>query len=136
MGMTSGTHLAPIDGGYKRGASMTANPKSVADGYLNAHGDVEKDQCRLPPDELAWLVAHASRLSATRLERLRSLQTALPGAGGELKELLTDLIIIESRLAGRGERLQGLAAELKDDALPAGVPVDERRRSAGGRAGR
>ena len=59
------------------------------------------------PDELAWLVAHASRLSATRLERLRSLQTALPGAGGELKELLTDLIIIESRLAGRGERLQG-----------------------------
>ena len=72
------------------------------------------------PDELAWLVAHASRLSATRLERLRSLQTALPGAGGEL-------IIIESRLAGRGERLQGLAAELKDDALPAGVPVDEQR---------
>ena len=55
-----------------------------------------------------------------------SLQTALPGAGGELKELLTDLIIMESRPAGRSERLQGLVAELKD-ALPAGVPVDEQR---------
>ena len=41
--------------------------------------------------------------------------------------LLTDLIIMESRLAGRGERLQGLLGELEDDDLPDGVPVDEER---------
>ena len=107
---------------------MTANDAEiVAERYLRASGRSEGEAYRLTLDELAWLVAHASRLSATRLELLRSLQTVLPGAGGELKELLTDIIIMESRLAGRGERLQGLVAELKDDSPPDGVPVDEQR---------
>jgi len=100
---------------------------SVADRYLNAQGTHSEGQYRLTLDELAWLAAHASRLSATRLELLRSLQTALPGADGELKELLTDIIIMESRLAGRGERLQVLLAELKDDSPPDGVSVDQQR---------
>ena len=103
----------------------TNDAQSVADRYLRASGSSEGEGYRLALDEMRWLLGHASQLNATRLELLRSLQTALPRVGDDLKELLTDLIIMESRLAGRGERLQSLMAELKEEVLPEGVPVDE-----------
>ena len=105
----------------------TNDAQSVADQYLGAGGSSDGEGYRLALEEVAWFLGHASNLNATRLELLRSLQTALPGAGGDLKELLTDLIVMESRVAGRGERLQSLMAELKEETLPHGVPVDQRR---------
>jgi len=103
------------------------NAGTTTDRCLGASGLVESEAYRLALDEVAWLLGHASRLSATCLELPLFLQIELPGDGGDLKELLTDLIIMESRLASRGERLHGQLAELTDETVAAGVSVDEQR---------
>ena len=103
------------------------NAGTTTDRCLEASGLVESEAYRLALDEVAWLLGHASRLSATRLELPLFLQIELPGDGGDLKELLIDLLIMESRLAGRGERLQDRLAELTDETVAAGVSMDEQR---------
>ena len=79
---------------------------------------------------MAWLIGHVGRLSAARLEMLKSLQTALPrdgeGAVAELKDLLSQIIIMQTRLAGREESLDGLLEELVRLRGTGGVALDER----------
>ena len=89
------------------------------------------DDHRIDVEELAWLIGHITRLSAARLVMLKSLQSALPrqdeGAVTELKELLSQIIIMQTRLAGREESLDELLEGLvrlggiSDVALDEGV---------------
>ena len=99
--------------------------------YLEALGEAVDGRVRLSIDELGWLVGHSTRLGGLRLELLKALQSALPGAGdsddvvGELKDLLTNLIIMQSRLSGRDEELGELLSGLDKSGALNGVPVDE-----------
>ncbi len=62
-------------------------------------------------DELAWLVRHVAEWNAVRLRLLTALQHALPAsqaqdkAAQELKEALTNVIIMQTRLREREEAL-------------------------------
>ena len=79
--------------------------ESVAERYLAKATRSAAGHCRLGPQELVWLLDHTTRLNGLRLELLRGLQAALPGHHdqdiADLKELLTDLIIMHSRSSGR-----------------------------------
>ena len=109
--------------------------KPVVASYLEKAMRTADGRQQLSADELAWLLEHTTRLNALHLELLRALQAALPAAegesaAGELKPLLTDLIIMGSRLAGREEALLGLLGRLGESVGEA-VPVDEAGLSAG-----
>ena len=97
--------------------------------YASAVGSTGDDGYRIDVAELAWLIGHVGSLSAARLEMLKSLQTALPrdgeGAVVELKELLSQIIIMQTRLAGREESLDGLLEELVRLRGTSGVALDE-----------
>ena len=107
--------------------------ESVADRYLErAMGPVAPG---LRAQELEWLLEHTTRLNGLRLELLRALQAALPGHStdkdiADLKELLTDLIIMQSRSSGREEALRSRLSQALES-LGEAVPVAE----AGLRAG-
>ena len=95
------------------------NADNAVSGYMRSAGDVEDNGYRLALDELVWLVEHATGLNGQRLELLRSLQAELPRGDdqegvAELKELLTDLIIMNSRLADRESRIGPLLRGLID----------------------
>ena len=100
-----------------------------AGSYASAVGSTEDDGYRIDVAEFAWLIGHVGRLSAARLEMLKSLQTTLPrddeGAPSELKELLTQIIIMQTRLAGRDESLDELLKELVRLRVTGGVTLDE-----------
>ncbi len=85
--------------------------ESVSSLYSDNVGITKGDSYRIAWQELAWLVSHASSMAEARLDLLKSLQTALPsqdsGDIADLKELLSNLIIMQSRLAGREEELDG-----------------------------
>ena len=109
--------------------------KSVVASYMEKAVRTAGGRHELGADELAWLLEHTTRLNALHLELLRALQAALPAAdgesaAGELKPLLTDLIIMGSRLAGREEALLGLLGRLGESVGEA-VPVDEAGLGAG-----
>ena len=107
---------------------------AVAGRYLRSAGTTS-DRYELDVGELVWLVDHATRLRGLRLELLSALQSALPssptpptseeGVVPELKELLTDLIIMHSRLAGRDESLQELLGKLSEERPVGHAAVDE-----------
>ena len=104
--------------------------ESTARRHLRAVGRTEDEDYRLAIDELLKLVDHSTRLNGLRLELLRALQSALPssdepGLVADLKELLTDLIIMQSRLAGREERLQGLLRQIGNSQALDHVSVGE-----------
>ncbi len=69
------------------------------------------DSYRIAWQELAWLLSHANSTAEARLDLLKSLQTTLPSQDSRdianLKELLPNLIITQSRLADREEELDG-----------------------------
>ena len=98
--------------------------------YLRAAGQSSDQRYQLGIDELVWLLGHCSRLSDSRLALLRVLQSALPSSGepdlvAELKELLSDVIIMETRVSGRNAPLSELLKELAGSRRLDGVPVDE-----------
>lgn len=104
--------------------------ETVTDRYLRAIGRTADDRYQLSADQLLWLIGHSTRLGGQRLELLRALQSGLPrsekpGPLADLKELLTDLIIMQSRLAGREEQLQDLLRQLVEAKLLDPVAVDE-----------
>ena len=104
--------------------------RSVAAQYVGAAGRDVDGRYQLPLDELVWLVEHSTRLGELRLELLRALQTALPksdepGSVAELKDLLTNLIIMQTRVAGQGERLPELLALLHESGELDYVAIDE-----------
>ena len=112
------------------------NAESVASDYVRATGKVADQRYSLSIDELRWLVGHATRLGSLRLELLTALQSALPKGDGEtrdaeLKGVLTDLIIMQNRLAGRERVLQEHLGQVSDSPGLDRVTVDEASVSAG-----
>ena len=108
----------------------THDQESVGSRYLSEAGPAVDGWLQLAVDELRWLVEHSTQLGERRLELLQALQAALPRAedGGslaELKELLTDVIIMQTRLADRNRRLNKQLNQVVDAGLPDRVPVDE-----------
>ena len=105
--------------------------ESAASHYLRHAGTGAGQRYHLALEEFAWLVEHSSAMSEVRLELLRALQAALPRSGDPpavvagLKDLLTDLIIMQSRVSGRDEELRGLLRQLIDSKAVDGVPVEE-----------
>ena len=81
----------------------------MAGSYTANVGIAVGDSYEIAWEELAWLVGHANSMAEARLGLLKSLQAALPSqeAGGiaDLKGLLSNLIIMQSRLAGREKEL-------------------------------
>ena len=107
------------------------SPDSVVGRYTRASGQESDERYSLTVSELRWLVEHCARLSGLRVQLLRALQTALPmpdeqrGVVSELKEVLTDLIIMQNRLASREERVQDLLDQLIEAEALDRVTVDE-----------
>ena len=106
------------------------NADSVADRYLRMAGQAIEQRCQLTIEESIWLINLSSRLLGLRLELLRALQSALSKSGEqnivtELKELLTNLIIMQTRLADRDGRINELINQLAKDQILDGASVDE-----------
>ena len=82
-------------------------------------------------EALLRLLTAARRRSADELELLKSLQRALPqprdddDAVGELKALLTNAIIMRTRLGEREADLPDLLRWVVDEGLLDPVPVDK-----------
>jgi hypothetical protein len=83
--------------------------ETVANAYTANVGITVDDSYEISWKELVWLVGHTNSMAETRLTLLKSLQTALPsqesGEIANLKELLSNLIIMQTRLAGRENEL-------------------------------
>ena len=81
----------------------------MASSYTANVGITVGDSYEITWEELAWLVGHTNSMAEARLDLLRSLQAALPsqeaGDIADLKELLSNLIIMQTRLAGREKEL-------------------------------
>ena len=106
------------------------NEESCTTVFLRNAGAPSEGRYRLGLDHLAWLVDHCTRLGALRLELLRGLQAALPKSDDgdsvtELKELLTNLIIMQTRLADREASLHDALRRLVDDSRLDAVLLDE-----------
>ena len=106
------------------------NADSVADRYLRMAGQAIEQRCQLTIEEFSWLINLSTRLMGLRLELLRALQSALPrsdeqGSITELKEYLTNLIIMQTRLADRDGRINELINQLAEDQILDGASVDE-----------
>ena len=98
--------------------------------YLRNARAPNEGRYRLGLDHLAWLIDHCTELGALRLELLRGLQAALPKSDdddsvNELKELLTNLIIMQTRLADREASLHDALRRLVDDGRLDAVFLDE-----------
>lgn len=107
-----------------------------ADRYLDVAGETDGAGYRLGMEHMLWLVEHTTEASGMRLELLRALQTALAvpdeqGPMAELKDLLTDLIIMQSRLHGREERLVALLQQAMEQDAPEDVPIEKAKLQAG-----
>ena len=103
---------------------------AIASGYLEAVRGGRDGRSRVSVDEVVWLVDHCYAQEDLRLELLRAVQAALPRSEeddetSELKELLTNLIIMQTRVGERRPRLLELLRWLIEaDALD-GVSMDE-----------
>ena len=106
-----------------------------ADRYLDVAGATGGEAYSLAAEHMLWLVEHATEAL------LRALQTALAASNesgsvgelpvAELKELLTDLIIMQSRLQGREERLAALLRQVVEQDAPRGVPIEKAKLQSG-----
>ncbi len=124
--LTSGRKSWTLRGAIRH--MSTQGPQSLIDRYLDALGAEAGAPSRLPMQEVLWLIEHATRLGVLRLRLLRALQAALPrseGVAAELKDLLTDLIIMHSRLADRDSRLKEKLGQVVGAGTLSHVPVDE-----------
>jgi hypothetical protein len=92
-------------------------------------GDVDAGRT-LPAEELLRLLAAAGRRSADELELLKALQRALPkpcgedDAIGELKALLTNAIIMRTRLGEREADLPDLLGRVVSEGRLNAVPAN------------
>ena len=105
------------------------NEESLTARFLQEAGAPSEGRYRLGLDHLAWLIDHCTRLGALRLELLRGLQAALPKSDddsvNELKDLLTNLIIMQTRLTDRDASLHDALRRLVDDGRLDAVFLDE-----------
>ena len=84
---------------------------SVPSRYLRAAGQASDERYEINIDRFIWLVDHSTELGEVRLDLLRDLQSSLTASGDsdtvvEIKDLLTNLIIMETRMSGRNARLK------------------------------
>ena len=103
---------------------------SVASRYLRAAGQTTDERYQINIDRFTWLVDHCTQLGEVRLGLLRDLQSSLTASGdsdtvAEFKDLLTNLIIMETRMSGRNERLPELLTQLANAEGLDRVPVDQ-----------
>lgn len=90
---------------------LSPTDQLLIDLYLNAAGQQDAGRFTLTSGELAWLLRHVSEWNIIRLRLLTALQHALPTsqaqdkAAQELKETLTNVIIMQTRLREREEAL-------------------------------
>ena len=106
------------------------NEEDLTTLYLRSAGAPYEGRYRLGLDHLAWLIDHCTQLGSLRLELLRGLQAALPKSDDgesvtEFKELLTNLIIMQTRLAHREASLHDSLRRLVDDGRLDAVFLDE-----------
>ena len=100
-------------------------------GYVDAAGRREGGGYALSAEELVWLLTSGQRRGDDELELLKSLQRALPQSGseddpvGELKAVLTNAIIMRTRLAEREADLADVLRRAVDEGRFHAVPVDE-----------
>ena len=97
---------------------------------LKSAGEPDEGQYRLRIDYLVWLIDHCTRLDVLRLELLKGLQAALSksddqDAVTELKELLTNLIIMQTRLSDREDSLHDALRKLMENSRLTSVSLDE-----------
>ena len=117
-----------------------------ADRYLDVAGETDCESYRLAIEDMRWLVEHATEVSGMRLELLRALPTALPASDepglvgeepigelpvAELKELLTGLIIMQSRLQGREARLTALLQQAMEQDAPNAIFIEKAKLQVG-----
>ncbi len=104
--------------------------ESIASRYAGSMGRAADEGYQLDIDRLVWLLGPCTRLGELRLELLRALQSSLSaseetGTVVELKELLTSLIIMETRVSDRGERLSELLKDITEAGGLDRVPVEQ-----------
>ena len=97
---------------------------------LQNAGEPGEGPYRLRLDHLVWLIDHCTRLGVLRLELLKGLQAALSksddqDAVTELKELLTNLIIMQTRLSDREDSLHDALRKLMENSRLTSVSLDE-----------
>ena len=97
---------------------------------LKNAGEPSEGQYRLRIDYLVWLIDHCTRLDVLRLELLKGLQAGLSKSDDqdhviELKELLTNLIIMQTRLSDREDSLHDALSKLVEDNRLLSVLFDE-----------
>ncbi len=103
----------------------------AVDGYLDAAGSRGAGGYALSAGELLWLLTSGQERGGDELELLKALQRALPQPNdegdmiGKLKALLTNAIIMRTRLADREADLAALLGQAVDEGRLTGVPVDE-----------
>ena len=110
--------------------------ESAVDSFLAAAGVEEDGRYLLRAEVLARLVRLLTDLGEMRLGLLTGLQTALPRADEgspmeELKETMTNLIIMQSRTAGRESGVAVNILELAQSGGIGPVPVDRERLRSG-----
>ena len=114
----------------------TSDSESVVDSFLAAVGSEEDGRYLLRAEVLARLIRMLTDLGEMRLELLTGLQTALPRADEdspieELKETMTNLIIMQSRTAGRESGVAYSILELAQSGEIGPVPVDREKMRGG-----
>ena len=109
--------------------SLKANDD--ADGYVDAAGRRDDGGYALSAKELLWLLTSGQQRDGDLLELLKALQRALPqpadedDAIGELKALLTNAIIMRTRLGERESDLADLLGRAVDEGRLDAVPIDK-----------
>ena len=104
--------------------------ESIASHYVRTIGRTVDEEYWLEINHLVWLLGHCTRFGGLRLKLLRVLQSSLSSSGetgtaGELKELLTNLIIMETRVSDRNERLSELLKDMTEAGGLDRVSVDQ-----------
>ena len=111
---------------------MSNEDEAVADAYVEAVRSGDVGGYAIGRYELARLLAVVLEISDRRLSLLRTLQRAVPRPSdgeadsptGELKELLTNVFIMQSRLDGRDRQLVGLLRKATEADGKGDVEVD------------
>ena len=104
--------------------------ESFASRYLQAAGQSSDERYQLDIAQFTWLVDHCTHLGEVRSGLLQALQSSLPGSeepgiAAEFKELLTNLVIMETRVSDRNERLSELLKQLVSAQGLDGILVDQ-----------
>ena len=120
------------DGTLRSMNLTTSDNESVVDRFLAVAGVEEEGRYLLRAEVLARLVRLLTGLGEMRLGLLTGLQTALPRADEgspieELKETMTNLIIMQSRTAGRESGVADNILELAQSGEIGPVPVDREK---------